>query len=574
MRMDVFHVSYSTGNAWRLQCGSGAASVREQCGNDAVHATERRQPVEMTNGWTGRDACALQSALRMSNQDFAAHLRVGVRTVADWHQTPDKRPRPAMQKVLDAALAQASAAVRERFAVLTGRTGDTSTPKDDDSATADAEHRLITDQNISAALNRLDELAGWEPGTARRQVAARLTGLDGRDLLDRANRRRRVGRRSMADALGEYYSGGLAGEHGRYAARCGQNAEAVTSVLTCPDWLDLDCALTADHDRLTLADRIPNGSVALDGSAADAAAQRLAEILAAGTRFADMPLYRLTGINVRHGEIAGSLGIDQFGSYALTLDLLEGELADAVATGITPTPGALPLRDRHLADIPAVLNVADRICAGGALALCAFARPADPYRGPADYLILVQERSGTVVNAARQLAVIPKGFHQPMTDFRNDARIAATLRRETEEELFGRDDIDNTLNHPHAADPMHPTRLSAPMRWLLGEGPGVLRMECTGFGLNLVSGNYEFACLIVVDSDDFWSRFGGEIAASWESSSLRQYSSLDGGSLAALARDEAWSNEGLFAFLQGLRRLKQIGGDRVDMPDIEWMVRP
>jgi hypothetical protein len=186
----------------------------------------------------------------------------------------------------------------------------------------------------------------------------------------------------------------------------------------------------------------------------------------------------------------------------------------------------------------------------------------------------VQERSGSVVNATRQLAVIPKGFHQPLADFRGDAKIAATLRREMEEELFGREDLDNTVGEQHAADPLHPARLSAPMRWLLMENPGAFRMECTGFGLNLVSGNFEFACLIVIDSDEFWSRFGGQIEASWEASSLRQYSSLDGGSLAALADDSGWSNEGLFAFLQCLRRLRQVGGGRVDVPAIDWGVRP
>jgi hypothetical protein len=294
----------------------------------------------------------------------------------------------------------------------------------------------------------------------------------------------------------------------------------------------------------------------------------------AGTRFVDMPLYRLTGISIREGEIGGTLGMTPFASYALTLDLLEGELADALAAGIPPAPGSLPLRDRYLPDRASVLGVAGRLCAGGALALCAFARPADPYRGPADYALLVQERSGNVVNATRQLAVIPKGFHQPLTDFRGDAKIAATLRREMEEELLGREDIDNTVCEQHAADPLHPARLSAPMRWLLTENPAAFRMECTGFGLNLVSGNFEFACLIVIESDEFWSRFGGQIEASWESSSLRQYSSLDDGSLAALASDSGWSNEGLFAFLQGLRRLSQVGGDRVDVPAIDWGVLP
>jgi hypothetical protein len=98
-------------------------------------------------------------------------------------------------------------------------------------------------------------------------------------------------------------------------------------------------------------------------------------------------------------------------------------------------------------------------------------------------------------------------------------------------------------------------------------------MECTGFGLNLVSGNFEFASLVVIEDEEFWSRYGGLIEANWESSSLRQYSSLDRNLLAELIHDVAWSNEGLFALLQGLRRLNRSGGHRVDLPRIEWEVR-
>lgn len=114
---------------------------------------------------------------------------------------------------------------------------------------------------------------------------------------------------------------------------------------------------------------------------------------------------------------------------------------------------------------------------------------------------------------------------------------------------------------------MHPSRLSEPMRWLMGR-PGRLRMECTGFGLNLVSGNYEFAGLIVIDDDEFWTRFGGHIEANWEASGLRVYSSLDSAGIAELAADESWSNEGLFAFLLGLQRLRQLGDERVDLPEV------
>jgi hypothetical protein len=534
--------------------------------------------MDQVGGWTGQTACALQAALRLSNEAFAEHLGIGVRTVAAWHQKPTLRPRPEMQQLLDTALEQAPASTRVRFSVLTGGSAPADSPQEpgvglpNDGAVADAELRLSTDPAIRSALDQLDEHTGWQPGTARRQVASRLARLDARQLQDRANLRGRIRQPDLAEALGGYYRDPVSG-HGRYSARYGQGGEIITSVLTHPDWLDLDCPLTAACDRLTLADVATDRDIWLDGQAADVAAQRLAEILATGTRLIDMPLYRLLEIDVRKGEIAGALGVTRFVRYALTMDLLEGELADALVAELSPRPGSLPLRDRYLPDLESVLGVSGRLCAGGALALCAFARPADPFRGPADYVLLIQERSGNVVNAAHRLAVIPKGFHQPMADFRSDAHIGATLRREMEEELFGRKDIDNTVSEQHSADPMHRGRLSEPMRWLM-DNPSGWEIECTGFGLNLVSGNFEFACLIVVDSEDFWLSHGGQIAANWESKALRQISTLDDESIEALARDPAWSNEGLFALLQGLRRLKQLGGNRVDTPAIEWGVRP
>jgi hypothetical protein len=531
--------------------------------------------MEAVTGWTGESASELQAALRLSNDAFAARLGIGVRTVASWHQKPELRPRPEMQQLLDTTLAQAGQDVRDRFVALrgepaaAGRKPQGNTPEDDSIRIA-AEHRLIADQNVGQALTKLDHLAGWEPGTARSQVAARLTMLDRRHLLDRADRRSRIGQPVIAQALADYYRDSVGG-HGRYRVRCDSSA-ITTSILTHPDWLDLECPLTPEHDLLTFASATRDHGGELDTEAAHAAAQRLAEILTGGTRFTESTLYRLSSIDVAKGKIAGTVGLSRFTSYGLTLDLLEGELTDALAAGIAPRLGSLPMRDRYLPDVASVLDVNARLCAGGALALCAFARPATRYKQHGDYLLLVQERSGNVLNAARRLAVIPKGFHQPMTDYRDDARIAATLLREMEEELFGREDIDNTMNGQQAADPMHPSRLSDPMRWLLTDNPGGLRVECTGFGLNLVSGNYEFACLIVVESDDFWSRYGGQIDANWESSALRQYSSLDGETLSQLVTDDTWSNEGLFALTQGLRRLKQIGGDRVRLPDIEWTV--
>jgi hypothetical protein len=513
-------------------------------------------------GWTGQAAGALQAALRLSNEAFAEHLGVGVRTVASWHQKPDLRPRPEMQQILDSALDRAPQAVKDRFVTLSGGPTADSNPA--------ADQRLAADAHIGAALEQLDQDAGWAPGTARGEVSARMAGLDVRDLQDRASRRRRVGQRQIADALAGYYLGaGGDPVHGCYGAHIGDGKAIMTSVLTQPGWLDLACPLAGATDGLRLARGSASSDRPMDYPAASAAAQRLAETLVAGTRLMDMPLYRLLTISPRQGLITGSLGVTRFVRYALTLDMLEGELADALADGRDVRPGSLPLRDRYLPDLRSVLDISQRLCTGGVLALCAIARPASPYRGPADYVLIVQERSGQVINAARSLAVIPKGFHQPMTDYAADARIGATLRREMEEELFGRVEADCTALVGAIADPMHPERLSKPMRWLMSH-PDLHRIECTGFGLNLVSGNYEFASLIVIDSEEFWSEHGRAVEANWESLALRQYSSLDSDALAELAGDPAWNNESLFAFAQGLRRLSEAGDDRVNVPPITW----
>jgi hypothetical protein len=53
------------------------------------------------------------------------------------------------------------------------------------------------------------------------------------------------------------------------------------------------------------------------------------------------------------------------------------------------------------------------------------------------------------------------------------------------------------------------------------------RMECVGFGINLLSGNYEFACLILIDDEEWWRRFGSLIEANWEIERIRLYSSRD-----------------------------------------------
>jgi len=69
--------------------------------------------------WNGHLAVALQEALRFSQEAFAEQLGVAPRTVAKWHQQPDKELRPLTKGLLDTMLARADEGAQQRFAMLT-----------------------------------------------------------------------------------------------------------------------------------------------------------------------------------------------------------------------------------------------------------------------------------------------------------------------------------------------------------------------------------------------------------------------------------------------------------------------
>lgn len=55
----------------------------------------------------------------MTNDDFADHLGVAVRTVANWHSSPGTVPRTEIQAALDTAYERSSPSVQRRFSLLT-----------------------------------------------------------------------------------------------------------------------------------------------------------------------------------------------------------------------------------------------------------------------------------------------------------------------------------------------------------------------------------------------------------------------------------------------------------------------
>lgn len=311
-----------------------------------------------------------------------------------------------------------------------------------------------------------------------------------------------------------------------------------------------------------------------DAGVLDRAIDRLAAT-AAGSRtgtapvMVNKPLYRLIDLELGGSRMDATFGLDCFAHYALSYDLMVAELFGAVADRSDPVH--LPLRDRLLPRATDMANISGRLCSGGLGCTFAIARSAS-WAHPADFLIVVQRRSGRVLNMSRSLSVMPRAFHQHLVDAREEVAVGVTVAREIEEELFGRADVDEgggravlTLN-PH-----HQARWSPPMRWLAERG--AYHAECIGFGINLVTSEYWFTCLAYVTDEEFWTKFSGACFPNWEASDVQTYSTADREGLVELISDERWSSEDLFAFLHGLRRLAELFPDRVALPELE-VVQP
>ena len=100
----------------------------------------------------------------------------------------------------------------------------------------------------------------------------------------------------------------------------------------------------------SVADSAAAGDVLLDAGAADAAVRRLAETLVAGTRFVDMPLYRLTGINAGKGCIRQFVAMPLGKGYTIE-EQVTGE-ANFGGMQIRVVPAKLGMLECEAVDVP------------------------------------------------------------------------------------------------------------------------------------------------------------------------------------------------------------------------------
>ncbi len=339
-----------------------------------------------------------------------------------------------------------------------------------------------------------------------------------------------------------------------------------TAVASRLDWIGLSVELDGGQERCQLISATPPEAQVPKESVA----HLLASIEQMGLRIWNAPIYRLIDLDLSTSHLAASFALDEFLRYRFTIGLLLDELVQAlVATDfsiektVSSKTELLPLRQQLLPDGSGLLNFRGRMCAGGLAVLFAMARP-EPHN---DFVIPIQRRSRLVADAQGMLSVIPKAFHQPMVDSYAELNPSFTAYRELYEELFSGEEVEKGVRRLKVDWFFQECE---PLRWFR-DHKGAYNFECTSFGINLVSGNYEFGGLLAVRDEDFWRRYGHLLVTNWEVSEAEGLlvSSSDPQQLSELIRMPEWAGEGLFSFAEGLRRLKMLEPRRVNLPNME-----
>ncbi len=405
-----------------------------------------------------------------------------------------------------------------------------------------------------------------------RAVATKAAELESESTSTRharAHFRSKVGRQDLADAVADYY-GSPSDDYRFYRAEVDGRPLSLT-VMSRTGWVGLDVDLRSDRERATFAASAPSGPASVPDPVYRAGVARLADAEVNDKVLMNNSMYRLAELSIDQSSLNPRFTGASFADYALRNGLMEMELTDAlagVAGSAAVSAADTPVRNVLLPSIQAATDLEAHVCTGGPVALFAAARPATDHR-PADYVLLIQVRGERVMDIPGKLSTIPKGWHQPVGESSAEARLSTTLLRELEEELLGREDLEQmSAESRRTADVLHQERQPDAMRALLDDTES-FRLRCTGFGINLLSGTFELPCLVVIDDERWWTHWGHLIAGNWETMSIESVSTADTDGLTALIHDARWSNEGLFALLEGLRWLDKFGdSQRIAAPTI------
>jgi tetratricopeptide (TPR) repeat protein len=229
--------------------------------------------LEVVPSWTGQRANALRQGLRMTNESFAAHLGIAVRTVAYWRERPEVIPRPAMQEILDTALARAPAAARMQFSLILAerRQGQAFRQAEPASESADLISWVTASNVDDKAIERIDQAVAnlaerHTQAPARQLLAGVLQAQNQAQLILASGRQRLRQTRDLVRIEGEAlaHASVLLGDLGQdhEATRYGKSAEIYlreAAASPAPALYALAKTARWQHDYATAADLAKQG---------------------------------------------------------------------------------------------------------------------------------------------------------------------------------------------------------------------------------------------------------------------------------------------------------------------------
>lgn len=286
----------------------------------------------------------------------------------------------------------------------------------------------------------------------------------------------------------------------------------------------------------------------------------------------DSQIYRLVELDLGSNQMKARFATDSFLHYRFTDGLLLDEFVNRLLDKdlnieeiVINSAQLLPQRHRILPDGCSLVDFPARMCVGGPIVVFAMARP----KPDNDYVIPIQRRSKAVTDSQEMLSVIPQAYHQHMVDEKKEINLSSSVFREIFEELFEGEEAEKKPRRLKHDWYMHE---SEPMNWLLKHRDAyTLQIICAG--INLHVGSYEFGVLCAIHDPAFWTKYGSKIKANYEANpGIEGVSSLEISRLRNLFRSPEWASEGLFAFVECMKRLEALDPKKVRLPSFERFV--
>lgn len=421
-----------------------------------------------------------------------------------------------------------------------------------------SEHPLYSEEDTE----RLATVLAISPREVSLKIARANANLGEEELWELKERERKlILPEVLTSFLMHYYAESSRSDLGPYSIQVQKN-HIRTPIFVKPS--DLRLTMPLDQIQFDQATETSPPSLQIQDSLKDRILKYAVRLRRMGILIENRPLFRLVEEDLKNRRIL--FYESEFFNYRFSSGLLQDELNDVIfafggdLNNFEKSRSHFPLRDQMLPNLNRLQNLQDRICAGGVGVVFAL-KKGDHYE------IQLQVRGKGVSDGRRFLAVVPKAFHGGF----NEAALKSTVFRELYKELFEgkrRYTPDRHGAHDYYYD------LCEGVEWFeqFEGNKDKYWLDVVAFGLNAVSGNYDFGILLVVEDPNYRKDFRSKMFPNWEADRLCPISTTNEKQIQDVLANKRWAPESLYHFVQGLLHLKKLRPKAVKLPPIKRFI--